>query len=256
MNHFVPETWVGERRSVPIHPKKRLSDRDLALPEGYRASVLDVSHLDRILELQEIVTERPDRAGLFQPDTADFIREVLEGRGLVAAAMAGEEPAAYLLVYFAGRSERNMGYDVGLGDDELLYAANLETIVAHPRHQAKGLQQVVSVKARRITDEKGYYLHCATVSPRNYPSLKNMLKHHLTVRALKAKYGDQIRYVLLDDRRKPPVTEQEPLEAGGAMIDDFETQAELLKRGLIGYELRRRKGARKPEIVFGRFAEM
>lgn len=89
--------------------------------------------------------------------------------------------------------------------------------------------------------ERQFRFVCATVAPGNLASLKDKLAQGMEIHALKEKYGDWLRYILVKDLEAPrkPGGERVLVE-----IENLDRQKQLLADGFVGVgiEERERRG--------------
>ena len=127
--------------------------------------------------------------------------------------------------------EHHLGYDIGLGTEQLENVVYQEITNVHPDYRGFGLQKKLGAIVMEILDASPYTHVCATVAPFNIASLKDKLSQGMVIGALKKKYGDMVRYVFykkLDEERE---VSSEVLEINMA---DTEKQQQLLAEGWIG----------------------
>lgn len=89
---------------------------------------------------------------------------------------------------------------------------------------------------------------CATVSPKNYPGVSNLLRGGFVIKGLKEKYGGRFRYILYQNLGKPisRYIEHETTIKN----TDIEGQKKILMQGYYGHKAR--KKAEGFEIRYGK----
>jgi len=209
---------------------------------------LEKSDLPLLLSLQEVIAKALPSPEIFRLDTEDYFRRHFDAERGVIGAFAGDRLIAYGILSFPGESEDNFGRDIGLPPDELKSVAHLETSAVHPDYRGNGLQKkIFEIHFRTL--ENGNYAHAlCTVSPKNYPSLRNMFDAGMVIRAVKIKFGWMLRYILHKDFRLAGPVRAAEVERVPA--DDLETQKRLLAGGWYGFDAVSDGG--NIEILFGK----
>ncbi len=112
---------------------------------------------------------------------------VFDGRRLVAYGSVG----------FLGAFEENLGWDLGLAEEEVLLCATLDTIVVDPDCRGMGIQRELIRRCVEYAREKQPGCRIlATVAPDNIYSLRNVQAEGFEILAQKEKYGGKERYIL------------------------------------------------------------
>ena len=212
--------------------------------------VIDILLLTEIVDLQEIIVQNLSDPRLFHADSLHFIRDHISNRGRIIGVISGKSLIAYRIVAFPGNDHDNLGIDLGLAKRNKV--AHLESFSVHPEYRGNLLQLKTLGPTIRIIRDFGYEHLCATVSPNNYPGLRNLLKGGLVIRGLKEKYGGKLRYILYQNLKKPMGRDTDHTIT--LSWTDIEGQERVLGEGYYGYEVRR--SAQGHEVLYGRSRPM
>jgi len=137
------------------------------------------------------------KAGMLQQewfylDPPEAVRTMLaEGTMELWLATAEDRLAGVFTVLHPGLQEQNYGYDLGLGERELLQVIHMDTAAVHPRYRGQGLQGRMVQMAEEALSGKGRRILLSTVHPENRFSLKNMLAQGYRIEKRVAKYGSE-----------------------------------------------------------------
>jgi GNAT superfamily N-acetyltransferase len=200
---------------------------------NYEMTILDSSDLCRVMELQQIVIKGLSTPELFEPCSTEFIEMHLRRGGHLLGVTVEGELIAFYMMLFPGMSEDSLGLDLKLQESDLVKVAHLEVVAVHPSYRGNGIQRRIQSHLLRIAQETSHSHVCATVSIMNYPSLSNYLKDDFTIRALKEKYGNKMRYILYRDLRSSGPSK--PQSIVRIMNVEVEEQREALAQDYIGF---------------------
>lgn len=215
---------------------------------SYDLTFLDERHLTDIMNLQDLIVKELDDPELFHPDSIHFIRDRIQKRGRIIGITSENRLIAYRILSFPGSDRDNLGIDLGLPENELHRVAHLEFFVVHPEYRGDALQLKTLPPAIRVLHDFGYEHLCATVSPKNYPGLSNLLKGGFVIKKLKEKYGGKLRYILYQNLNIPI---SRGIEHTITVTNtDIEGQRKALMQGYYGYKARKKAGSF--EIRYGR----
>lgn len=137
------------------------------------------------------------------PDTAWFALDPDEElRALTAdgsmefwLAEAEGRLAAVFSIICPGLRDFNLGYEIGLPEEDLLRVTHMDTAAVHPDFRGRGLQRKMMFEAEKAL--KGRVLLC-TIHPDNRFSLGNALRLGYRIEREVARYGS-VRYILRKD---------------------------------------------------------
>ena len=104
------------------------------------------------------------------------IRRKLEGDSVAYVAYDGDRLAAFYICIVPGLDEtENIGYDVGLSEDELKRVLCMDSVAVDPEYRGRGLQRRLAKLGEEEGLKRGLNIFIATVDPRNTHSLINFL---------------------------------------------------------------------------------
>lgn len=97
---------------------------------------------------------------------------------------------------------------MNLTKEEQLKVIHLEITCVLPEYRGNGLQKKLGnlIMKEFIETSNDYRYLCCTVSPTNFPSLKDKLVQGILIAKLKEKYSGRIRYILLKDLQSRSAT--------------------------------------------------
>ena len=152
--------------------------------------------LDTFLAFTHAVQEAMADKAWFALDPDEEMRELTEAGDMEFwLAEDGHRLAAVFSVIRPGLRDFNLGYEMGLGEDELFRVIHMDTAAVHPDFRGRGLQRRMMAQAEE--DLRGKILMC-TIHPDNRFSLNNALKLGYRIEKRIGRYGS-VRYVLRKD---------------------------------------------------------
>jgi len=215
---------------------------------------LNKRHLDEVVALEDLVVSLLEREDLFVKDSKEFFLEkIFDGKGLLIGVFSEGNLIAYRSVSFPMNSERNFGkYHGAIPENELSRVMHFEATVVHPSYRGNSLQERMSIYAIDFARARGMIHVCTTISPYNYPSLKNIMSLGLTARGIEnidgEEYGGKLRLLFARDLREGSSRVYE--DSLAADHSDIEKQRELIELGYEGYSVMRT--ASGFDIVYGK----
>lgn len=136
----------------------------------------------------------------FVADNSENIHDLLQEENGIGYKAIGKESgkiAGVFVVTFPGRQEENLGWDIGLPEEELVKVAHMESVAILPEYRGNGLQYTLMQTAEKELRQRGYrYLLC-TIHPENTFSKDNAIRQGYEVVMTKEKYGGFMRDILL-----------------------------------------------------------
>jgi len=221
---------------------------DICETVPYTMRFLEAEDLPRIMKLQGIVARNLPDHEMFRIDSEEYFKRHFSGAHNVIGVIAEEELSAYCVISFPGLEGDNFGRDIGLKPEELSKVAHMETVAVHPAYRGNSLQRRIGrIHLDLLRTMDCEHILC-TVSPKNYPSLRNLFFFDFTIRALKVKYGWMLRGILYKNIRNP--SRFVPTERVLVDHSDAEAQQKLIEKGYIGFEAVRGGGGFR--IAYGR----
>ncbi|AOT70811.1 GNAT family N-acetyltransferase [Geosporobacter ferrireducens] len=223
----------------------------------YEMMLIDAAYLNDVLALQAFVSNHLENEQTFVADSETFMREEIlaPGRGRMIGVFSEGKLIAYRNISFPKPdSDYNLGRECNIPEEELGKVSILEATVVHPQYRGNRLQARLLKHTIPLLESLGYYHVFSTISPYNYPSLKNVMDTGLVIRDLKNRsgvYEGKLRFLLARDLRKP--SRIDFVEQVVFSNRDIEKQQQLLQQGFIGYQLI--KKAEGFDIIYGKPAE-
>lgn len=118
--------------------------------------------------------------------------------GLLLGAFFDDELVGTWNLIPYGENEESYGFDLGFDFDKRKRLINFESAIVKDEAQGIGIdKKAVSICVEKLKNRFDYF--ACTVSPKNLPSLKAMIKNGFFVYKFKLKYGGKERFVLLRD---------------------------------------------------------
>lgn len=196
----------------------------------YVVRELKKDSLEAILRLQDIVLGTLVNNHFLSPLTGEEFEDSILKKLMVGVFVEGEL-IAFRALAIPEIDEHHLGYDIGLGTEQLDEVVYQEITNVHPDYRGFGLQKKLGVIVMELLDSSPYTYVCATVAPFNIASLKDKLSQGMVIGALKKKYGEMLRYVFYKKLHEDRKAGSEVLEINMA---DTEKQQQLLANGWIG----------------------
>jgi ribosomal protein S18 acetylase RimI-like enzyme len=200
----------------------------------YEMRFMDENDLMDMMALQEIIVHNLSDKEIFRTHTTDYFKDHFKVENSVIGIFTDDGLIAYNVLYFPGMDGDNFGTDIGLPNDELNKVVHLETVAVHPSFRGNSLQRRMEGVHLRTIQEMGYEHVCCMVSPKNRPSIQNILSNGLVIKALKIKFGWRLRYIMHKNLLHPIAIGPEEIRINGLNI---EGQVDLLKKGFLGFQM-------------------
>ncbi|MEK5069012.1 GNAT family N-acetyltransferase [Sporosarcina sp. FSL K6-1508] len=194
---------------------------------------LTANQLEDILILQQKVIESLSTNSFLQPLTEQEFNYILSGKGLMVGAFYKEQLIAFRALLEPEVDEEHLGKDAGLPEGEWPLVLYSEISNVDPDFQGNGLQVLLGKLLLKEVDQQRFRYICTTVAPFNIASLKDKFAHGMQMVALKVKYGDLLRYVMMKDLTSP-LKEYDALECHYVLMGNTEEQQRYFKDGWIG----------------------
>ena len=202
-----------------------------------RLHFAELTHLDQILTLQQIIVDSLANAESFEADSKEFIESHLSQRGRILAVFAENRCVAYRTIEFYTKEDHHhsLGLDINLPANQIPYTAHLETVAVHPEFRGNGLSFRLNQYAVHLLEQAGYFHICATVHPTNFHNIHTLLRTGLVIRRLKKKYQGKLRFVCHQNLRTPVRLHRS--QSTFIKVHDQEKQLELLNQCWIGHQI-------------------
>lgn len=221
---------------------------DGPVEKQYEMAYLTRDHIDQVLKLQQLVYESMDDQQKFVPDPREFFEEVAlkDGKGRMIGVFVEGEMIAARSISFPGLSYENLGWELHLDEEDLKRVCHLEASMVRPDFRGNHLQGVMLKPTMEYLQQAGYCMILCTISPFNYPSLKNVMDAGLLIRDVKVRggaYGGKLRFLLALNLCRPVTPTYSDLCT--VQNTDVTVQKSLLSLGYAGYSLKKLPGKRK-----------
>jgi len=213
---------------------KRNKNQPSQLDMQYEMRFMDESNLRDIMVLQEIIVHSLADKEIFRTHSSDYFQDHFQIENSTVGVFTEDGLVAYSILYFPGEREDNFGSDINLPHDELTKVVHLATVAVHPAYRGNSLQSLMHGIHLEVVKRMGYEHVCCMVSPKNKPSLQNILSHGLIIKALKLKFDLRLRYIMHKNLTSPSIIGPEEIRISSS---DIEGQINLLKRGFLGFRL-------------------
>lgn len=159
--------------------------------------ILDLSYIDKIMELQEIIIGDLEDKQLYAPTDKEEFVDCIRKNGKVIGCVDEYDNLIAMGAYVKkGYSEGNYGYDLGIEGEMLLNVAQVESTVVRSDYRGNGLQKILCEKIEEIAKNEKVKVLTSTASPYNKYSVNTFEKLGYKIKKDKLKYGGLRRYVL------------------------------------------------------------
>ncbi len=194
---------------------------------------LTTAQIDEVKSLQEEVIASLTSVNALQPLSREEFAHILNGKGLMIGAYFEDELIAFRAMLEPEIDNEHLGKDAGLAESEWTSVIYSEITNVKPSFRGNGLQVLLGKVILENTSVQRYRYICATVAPFNIPSLQDKFTQGLQIVALKEKYADMLRYILIKDCEKSQ-TDNECSQQRKVQMQDTKQQQHLFKEGWIG----------------------
>jgi hypothetical protein len=187
-----------------------------------------------MMDLQKMVIHHLADKEIFRTHSADYFLEHLQKEKRTIDVFCHDELIAYNILSFPGYGKDNFGLDINLPKEDLPNVVHLATIAVHPDFRGNSLQSKMQNAHLRMMADLGYNYVCCMVSPKNRPSLQNILSQGLIIKALKIKFQWRLRYILHKNLLEPHSIGHDVVRMDSK---DIPGQINLLNQGFRGFHL-------------------
>ena len=158
---------------------------------------LNISYLDKIMELQKIIIDGLENKELYADTEREEFEEYIKKNGkIIGCVTEGDELIAMGVYAKKGYDKSNYGYDIGLDDEEVLKVGQIESTVVKEEYRGNKLQKIICKELEKIAVKQDTKMLCATASPYNEFSVNTFKSLGYEIKKDKLKYGGLRRYVL------------------------------------------------------------
>ncbi|WP_203247089.1 hypothetical protein [Sporosarcina beigongshangi] len=212
-----------------------MNPRQIVLKNGEAIDVIQlaVSHLNEILVLQQKVIASLKTGAFLQPLTEEEFLYILNGKGMmIGAYYEGQLIAFRAMLEPEVNEEGHLGIDAGVPITELSTVIYSEISNVDPHFRGNNLQVLLGEILMQEVDRQRFRYVCTTVAPFNIASLKDKFAHGMEIVALKVKYGDLLRYILMKDLTQNP--QEKSTQSYEILMADTALQQRYLQNGWRG----------------------
>lgn len=159
---------------------------------------LNLSHIDKIMALQEEVVNALDNKDLYFPSEKKEFEDIIKHTGKIIGCINLDNNELIAIGVYCNYkfNEHNYGYDIGLKDEELLNVGQIESTIVKPLYRGNKLQYKMCEVLEKIGKENNTNIIMATASPDNPYSVNTFKKLGYDIVKEKLKYGGLKRYIL------------------------------------------------------------
>lgn len=149
--------------NVPCHP-----DFSFEL-----AKVSDASEIARLMRVSQQQCSCRD---FYVASSLERVVWKLRTNSFAYLVKAGSRVVGFYLVEMPGLDpSENLGYMIGLSEDDLVRVACMDSVAIEPGYRGRGLQRKLAALCESEAMQRGYDIYLGTVDPRNTPSLRNFI---------------------------------------------------------------------------------
>lgn len=212
--------------------------KQLLLGNGKKIEIrrLTVKNLNEILLLQRKVIEALTTDSFLQHLSEEEFTTILNGKGFMIGAYYNDKLIAFRAMLEPEIDDEHLGKDARLPKSEWPLVLYSEITNVDPGFRGNNLQILLGEIIFEEVDKTRFRYICTTVAPFNIASLKDKFAHGLQIVALKMKYGNMLRYILVKDLSSVS-TAVSTLESRYIPMVNTEEQQQLLENGWIGISI-------------------
>ena len=156
----------------------------------------EASEADAVHALMEEVWEELPNKDIYSCDDLENVRNFLKGAGFgIVGVNKDGRIVSSLICQYPGTNDDNLGFDIGLSNEELLRVVHFESAVVHRDYRGQGLEGRMVAFAEDHIDKQRYDIFLGTVSPDNPASCHTAEKNGFSCLLTKEKYGGLIRRI-------------------------------------------------------------
>lgn len=206
--------------------------------ETFKVYKLNVSFIDEILTLQQVVYNALENKKILEPLSKEEFETILNGKGMLIGAFVKEQLIAIRALSIPDINEHHLGYFLGLKEDELNRVIYQEVSIVHPDFRGYGMQKQLGNIIMNELDKSQFDYVCATVMPYNIASLKDKFAQGLRIVRLTYLYEGKLRYVFALNLHEQPRYDEEEIDVSMGEID---RQQKLIEEGYVGVKMEKQE---------------
>lgn len=206
--------------------------------ETFKVYKLNVSFIDEILTLQQVVYNALENKKILEPLSKEEFETILNGKGMLIGAFVKEQLIAIRALSIPDINEHHLGYFLGLKEDELNRVIYQEVSIVHPDFRGYGMQKQLGNIIMNELDKSQFDYVCATVMPYNIASLKDKFAQGFRIVRLTYLYEGKLRYVFALNLHEQPRYDEEEIDVSMGEID---RQQKLIEEGYVGVKMEKQE---------------
>ncbi|MDF2633154.1 MAG: GCN5-related N-acetyltransferase [Pelosinus sp.] len=219
---------------------------DIDVTNEYEIKFLNEDHLDQILNLQGIVTKKLSDPTSYYVEPVEFFRKQLLIENSAIGFFHNHHLLGFNMATFPGLEEDNIGQSFGFEEKELLQVVQIGPAAVHPDYRNKKIFSKLAKEHLKVIEKLGYRHIFLTVAPNNYPTVRIFIDNDFTIKQLKIKFNNLLRYILhLDFKSRL----KQPQYSVRIPNTDIESQKFIMSLGFYGYDLL--KNDNGFDLIFG-----
>ena len=153
-----------------------------------------------IYEIMTSAVRNLQKRDWFLDDDLDFIqRHINSSEGYTLVCTADGKTAGFLIIRRPGLEKFNLGYHLGLSDEELLNTAHMESSAVLPTYRGLGIMKKLLSEAVELEKKNGTRYLMVTVHPDNLYSVNNLKAVGFKLHSTQKKYGDWVRSIMYQE---------------------------------------------------------
>ena len=116
---------------------------------------LNISYLDKVMELQKIIIGGRENKELYADTEREEFEEYLKKNGKVIGCITKDDELIAMGVYVKkGYDKSNYGYDIGLDNDDVLKVGQIESTVVKEEYRGNKLQKIICKELEKMKEAK------------------------------------------------------------------------------------------------------
>ncbi len=148
-----------------------------------------IEHLDDILQIQDETFETLESSELLRKNTPEMLSECLQAPHITLGAWYENQLIAFSVLYYPHSSEESLCDYLENVEYKGLKDANYKLCIVREKYRGNSLQYILGKKLDEYAVKSGAGIICATASPHNLHSIRNIEKMGYIYNRTLNKYG-------------------------------------------------------------------
>ncbi|MGB3367796.1 MAG: hypothetical protein WBA54_09920 [Acidaminobacteraceae bacterium] len=196
-----------------------------------KIKVLEKHSIDEILKVQAKNYKFIRDKSLYVPITHEELDEIFSGKGYVLGVFVTGKLVAFRILSFHDAETIKLAKKAGLDDSRRVIF--FESTLVDYNYIGNGLQKkMINLSLEKIIDRNLFEYGISTVSPKNIPSIKSLLKTGFYIKNNVAMYGGKARFICIINLASS--NQDDIVHKATGHIYDFERQVEFFN---LGYKI-------------------